>query len=161
MPMESLYPFFEWCDKTTIGVWIREGPTWAFPLIETFHILALTLLYGTILIVNLRLLGMGMRRQSSSMLARELSPWMHGSLVAILLTGAPLFLSEALKCYGNDGFRFKMVFLFLALILHFTGFRRATADDAQMSPGMRKAVALASMTLWLGVGIGGRAIGFV
>ena len=159
--MESLLPFFEWCDQTAIGVWIRDGSTWAFPLIETFHILALTLLFGTILTVDLRLLGIGMRRQSASMLARELSPWMYGALALILFTGTLLFLSEALRCYGNDGFRFKMVFLFLALTFHFTAFRRATSDDTRMSPGSRIVVAVVSMTLWLAVGAGGRAIGFV
>jgi hypothetical protein len=159
--MESLLPFFQWCDKTAIGVYIRDTSMWAFPIIETFHILALTVLFGTILIVDLRLLGMGMRRQAASLLARELGPWMYGSLALILPTGILLFLSEALKCYGNDGFRFKMVFLFAALVFHFTAFRWATAADSRMSPGSRKIVALVSMALWLGVGIGGRAIGFV
>ncbi|MGB7217757.1 MAG: DUF6644 family protein [Vicinamibacterales bacterium] len=159
--MASLYPFFEWCDQTAIGVWIRDGSIWAFPLIETFHILALTLLFGTILIVDLRLLGMGMRRQSASMLVRQLSPWMYGALALILFTGILLFLSEALRCYGNDAFRFKMVCLFLALTFHFATFHRAAADDSRMSPQLRKAIALVSMTLWLCVGIGGRAIGFV
>jgi len=157
----SLYPFFEWCDRTAIGMWIRDESIWPFPIIETFHILALTLLFGTILIVDLRLLGMGMRRQSASMLARELRPWMYGALALILFTGTLLFLSEALRCYGNDGFRFKMVSLFLALAFHFATFRRATMDDSRMSPGWKKLVALVSMTLWLCVGVGGRAIGFV
>ena len=124
--MTSLLPFFEWCDQTAIGVWIRDDSTWAFPIIETFHILALTLLFGTILIVDLRLLGRGMQRQTASLLAKELGPWMYGSLALILPTGVLLFLSEALKCYGNDGFRFKMVFLAAALIFHFTAFRSAT-----------------------------------
>ncbi|OFW32522.1 MAG: hypothetical protein A3G76_01225 [Acidobacteria bacterium RIFCSPLOWO2_12_FULL_65_11] len=158
----SLFPFFEWCDNTAISAWIRDT-TWSFPVIETFHILALTLLYGTILIVDLRLLGMGMRRQPTRFLAGELRSWMNASLAVILVTGVLLFLSEAIRCYGNDGFRFKMVFLFFAVTFHFTAFRRATAadDESRMSLGMKKVVALVSMTLWLAVGVGGRAIAFV
>lgn len=156
----SLLPFFEWCDNTAIGVWIRST-TWAFPVIETFHIFALTLLYGTVLIVDLRLLGMGMRRQPVALLAGHLSSWMNGSLALMLVTGILLFLSEALRCYGNDGFMFKMLCLAAALVVHFTAFRRATADPPLMSLRSRQLVALVSMTLWLAVGVGGRAIAFV
>src|SRR5262245_35616203 len=124
----SLLPFFEWCDRTAIGVWIRGG-TWTFPIIETVHILALTVLFGTVLIVDLRLMGAGLKRPPVTAIGGVLAPWMLGSLAVILTTGVMLFLSEALKCYGNDGFRFKMVALALALVFHFTVFRRASLSD--------------------------------
>jgi hypothetical protein len=160
--MESLLPFFQWCDATAIGQAIRES-TWIFPLIETIHILALTVLYGTVIVVDLRLLGAGLKRQTVSRVAAELRPWMFGSLALILCSGAMLFLSEAMKCFGNDGFRFKMVMLGLALVFQFTVFPWVTSPSRELraSPLLRKAAALVSMILWLGVGIGGRAIGFV
>jgi len=163
MSMPLLLPLFEWCDRTAIGTWIRTGSGWAFPIIETFHILALALLFGTVLIVDLRLLGAGLRRQPVSWIAAELWPWMMGSLALILVTGILLFLSEALKCYSNAGFRFKMVCLFFALIFHFTIFRHVALSNNEARPSSlrNKVVALVSMTLWLGVGVGGRAIGFV
>jgi uncharacterized membrane protein len=88
---------------------------------------------------------------------------MMGSLALILITGVLLFLSEAIKVYGNAGFRFKMVCLVLALTFHFTIFRRVALSHEETHPASfgDKAVALVSMALWLGVGVGGRAIGFV
>ena len=161
--MPSLLPFITWCNQTAVGTWIRTGSGWAFPIIETFHILALALLFGTTLIIDLRLLGAGMKRQRTSQIAAELWPLMMGSLALILVTGVLLFLSEAIKVYGNAGFRFKIVCLVFALIFHFTVFRRVALSHEEThspSPGDR-AVALVSMALWLGVGVGGRAIGFV
>ena len=158
--MNALLPFFEWCDHTAIGEAIRCS-VWAFPIIETFHIFALTLLFGTILVMDLRLLGAGLTRQPVSRVAANLWPWMMGSLAVILTTGTLLFLSEALKCFSNDGFRFKMVCLFFALLFHFTFFRRAAWHEGAGSPLGRKMTAVVSMLLWLGVGVGGRAIGFV
>ena len=160
--MEALLPFFQWCDATTVSGWIRES-RWIFPLIETFHILALTVLFGTVLAIDLRLMGAGLKSQPVSAIARHLGPWMRGSLAVILVSGVLLFLSEAMKCYGNDAFRFKMVALLLALGFQFTVFAYVTspAGEVRVRPIGRKAVALVSMALWLGVGIGGRAIGFV
>ena len=131
-----------------------------FLVIETVHILALALLYGSILIVDLRLLGAGLVGMPISKVAASLWPWTMASLAIILSTGALLFLSEAMRVYGNDGFTFKMICLFLALLFHFTVFRRVTASDTG-TVRERALVALASMALWLGVGIGGRAIAFV
>lgn len=155
-----LRPFFEWCAGTTIATSMHDS-MWAFPLVETIHIFALTLLYGSILIVDLRLLGAGLTRQPTSKVAASMWPWMIGSLALLLSTGILLFLSEAMTCYGNSGFTFKMMCLVLALLFHFTVFRRLAATDAGPSPFARKLVALVSLALWLGVGIGGRAIGFV
>jgi len=148
-----------WCDQTAIGVAIRQS-TWAFPIIEIFHIFGLTLLFGTVFAIDLRLLDRGLRQLPVSMLSRNLRPWMYGGLLLALATGILLFLSEALKCYGNDGFRFKMACLFPALLFHCIVFPRVTQND-DTRPVARQVTAFVSMILWLGVGIGGRAIGFV
>ena len=58
----SFQPFFKWHDHTLIGDAI-SGTVWAFPVIETIHILALTMMYAGMIIVNLRLVGLGMRKQ--------------------------------------------------------------------------------------------------
>ena len=63
--MESLLPFFRWCDETFIAVAVRKSVI-AFPTIETFHLLALTLLFGNIAIQNLRLCGLIMKEQPVS-----------------------------------------------------------------------------------------------
>ena len=162
MDLSPLLPFFQWCDDTMIGAYIRSK-TWVFPVIETVHILALTVLFGTALLIDLRLMNAGMRRQPLPLLSRTLRPYMETSLVVILLTGFSLFLSEALKCFGNFGFQFKMVCLFSALLFHYGVVRRFDTSEERVKswPIASKLVAVVSMCLWFAVGVGGRAIGFV
>jgi hypothetical protein len=156
----SLLPFFEWCNETTLGVTIRDS-LWLFPVIEAVHLLGLAVLGGAILLVDLRLFGLGLRTYRTSILARDLHPWMMGGLLVMISTGILLFLSEALKCYENVPFRLKMVFLFLALLFTFTVRRSFTMSDrADVDRTAGRLVAFGSLTLWTGVGLMGRGIGF-
>lgn len=161
MSLMPLLPFFRWCDSSWVGTSIR-GSSWIFPLLEVIHLLALTLLLGTIVAIDLRLLGMGMRRQPVSLVARNLAPFTRAGLGVMVASGSLLFCSEALKCFGNDGFRAKMILLFLALTFHFTIFRKVTgSEDDKRSPLLGGLVGLVSLMLWFGVGMAGRAIAFV
>jgi len=84
-----------------------------------------------------------------------------GGLTLVLSTGVILFISEATKCWGNIAFRYKMLFLFLALLFQFTGLQIVTrADERRFSAGARKVTALVAVFLWFGVAIAGRAIAF-
>jgi hypothetical protein len=158
---ESLRPFFQWSDSLWVGHAISDT-VWAFPLIETVHILALTIMYGAMIIIDLRLLGLVLRKQSTALLARNLEPYMTWSLIIMLGSGFLLFTSEAMKCYVNDGFRFKMAVLVPAVLFQFTLFRPVTRqDDLKRSRPLGWMVSVISLVLWFGVGIGGRAIGFV
>ncbi len=158
---ESLKPFFEWSEKLWIGQAI-SGTIWAFPVIETIHILALTIMFGAVVIIDLRMMGLGMKKQPVALLAHNLEPYMTWGLLTMLATGYLLFTSEAMKCFANDGFKFKMAVLFPAIIFQFTLFRWVSRKDEGKRPMILGwAVALLSLTLWFGVGVGGRAIGFV
>lgn len=155
-----LLPFFRWCDGLWIGVTIRDS-RFLFPIIETFHLLGITMLLGTLLLVNLRLFNLGMRRLPVDRLARELSPWMLGSLALVLASGTLLFLSEALKCYDSGPFQLKMLLLFLAILFHFTVHRPFTNSGRAIKKPLRAwLVGALSLMLWFGVGLAGRAIGF-
>jgi hypothetical protein len=156
----SLLGFFQWCEQSGIGEAIRKS-AWLFPLIEAIHLLGLGLIGGAVLVVDLRLLGLGLRRQSVAQLTRDAQPWLVGSLVLMIITGGLLFLSEAIKCYYHGAFWFKMTSLFLAIVFTFTVQRKVTmAEETRVSPLWSKVVALVSVALWSGVGIGGRWIGF-
>ena|SRR6266850_1921044 len=156
---ESLLPFFEWCDKSWLGSTIRESRLY-FPIIETFHLFALTLLFGAILMINLRIFGLILKGEPVSQVHQDIKPWTFWSLVAILVTGTMLFLSEAMKCFASGPFQVKMAFLFSAIIFHFTIHRYIVKRD-QFNPILGKLAAVMSILLWLGVGVGGRAIGFL
>jgi hypothetical protein len=152
-------PLFKWFDETWIGSTIRAS-TFAFPIIECVHLIGMVLLLGGLVVVDMRLLGLGMRRQPVSRVAAAMGPVSLIGLITMLATGIALFLSEALKCYGNIGFHYKMYFLFPGLVLYFTAHRIVTRRD-DLSPIWGKVVALLSLGLWFGVALGGRAIGFV
>jgi hypothetical protein len=138
-----------------------KNSSWAFAVIESVHLLALSVIGGAVLVLDLRLLGFGLKRQAVSEVAREAQPWLVGSLVVMLTTGFALFSSEATKCYYSTPFWVKMTSLALAMAFTFTIRRKVTqADEARVRPVVLKLVALVSLTLWFGVGAGGRWIGF-
>ena len=155
-----LYQFFKWCDATLISQIIRNS-TYIFPVVEVLHLFGLTLLLGTVTVVDMRILGVGMRRQSISDLSSALTPWSVGAALLTIVTGILLFLSEAMKCYGNAAFPYKMWFLLGGIILYFLTQRKITSPSSRMSLGMMKVIAVLSMVLWYGVAIAGRAIAFV
>jgi len=156
----SLLPFFQWCENSAVGEAIRSS-TWLFPVIESFHLLALAVIGGAVLVVDLRLLGFGLRRQPVAQLAIDAQRWLIGSLMVMIASGILLFTSEAIKCYYHEAFWFKMTCLALAILFTFTVRRKVTlADGAPVAPIRSKLVGLISLALWCGVGIGGRWIGF-
>jgi hypothetical protein len=156
----SLLPLFQWCEASAVGNAIRTS-TWAFAVIESIHLLGLAAIGGSVLLVDLRLLGVGLRKQTVRDVAIDVDPWLVGSLAVMLTTGAALFMSEAIKCYYSTPFRVKMLSLALAILFTFTVRRKvAMADAGRARPVRQRVVALVSLALWLAVGASGRWIGF-
>lgn len=159
--MSYLFPFFKWCDGTWAGETIR-GSKYLFPIIEAIHLLGLTVLLGIMVIISLRLFGFILRHESTRDLATDLRPYTWTSIITMLVTGFLLFASEALKCYDSPSFRFKMACLILALIFQITVYHKATTSDrVDTNPGYARLTAILALALWFGVGLGGRAIGFL
>ena len=96
------------------------------------------------------------RDQPPAELERKLHPWLRGSIAMLILTGVPMFLSEAIKCYYSPPFWYKIGALILAIIFTFTLRRRAAARAVDKAP----VIALASIALWMGVAFAGRWIAF-
>jgi len=155
-----LLPYFQALESARIGEAIRDS-TWLFPFIEAFHLVGLALIGGAVLLVDFRLLGLGLKRQSVAGLARDAQPWLIGGLLFMIASGVPLFLAESIKCYYSFAFWTKMTALALAIIFTFTVRRRvAFAGDAGISPFWMRVVGVTSILLWSTVGWGGRWIGF-
>jgi hypothetical protein len=154
-----LLPFFEWCEATALGTAIRQS-VWAFPVIEAAHLLGLCLLGGSLLVVDLRMLGLGLRQQSIAELARLARPWLVASVAVMIVTGSMLFLSEAVKCYYNTAFWVKITTLPVALTYTFAlrerVARRPEADTSLAS----RLVGATSLVVWFVVAAAGRWIGF-
>jgi hypothetical protein len=159
--MLSVLPWFQWLGHTHIGVLMRDS-TWGFALVEMAHLLALAGLGGTILIIDLRLLGFGVWRQPVSRIAKELTPLLWGSLAVMLVSGVLLLASGPVRYYHNPAFRIKMLLLTIAIGFYLTLHRRIIRSQAHDSTSFwTKAAAVVSLALWLGVGLAGRAIGLI
>lgn len=135
--------------------------SWIFAVVQAFHLVSLGFLAGSILMVDLRLLGRGFSQQPLAAVARDARPWLIGSLAAMVATGVPQFISLATKEYDSPYFRWKMLMLLIALIFTFTIRKRvAYAPEGRFGAGVSKAVALVSIGLWTSVAVNGRLIGF-
>jgi hypothetical protein len=154
-----LLPIFHWADTSWLSLEIRSS-TWQFAIIEMIHLLGLTVLLGALMVLDLRLFGFGMRKQPVSQLAKDLTAWTWTGLVTILGSGVLLFFGEPMKLFGSPSFHVKMLLLFLAIVFQFTLFRKVTLNDGA-SPGLDKVAGVLSLFLWFGVGLAGRAIGFL
>ena len=155
-----LLPFFQWCETLWLGQFVVGSP-WLFPVIESAHLLGLALLGGSILVVDFRLLGLGLKDQDVAELARDARPWMIAALVVMISTGLPLFLSEPIKCYYSTAFWIKMTTLPVALAFAFTVRWRVTlAAPVRNTARRQKLVGALSVALWFTVAAAGRWIGF-
>jgi uncharacterized protein DUF6644 len=156
----DLLPLFQWCYDTPVGEAIRNS-NWLFAIIEAFHLLGLGLMGGAVLMMDLRLLGVGLRKQPVAQIWAATQPWLLGSVILLFASGIPLFLSEAIKCLYSFPFWVKMISLLLALVFTFTILRRVTqAGEASEGPLPARITALMSLGLWFGVVWGGRWIGY-
>ena len=156
----DLLAIFTWFDKSWLGELIRDS-TWAFAAIEVVHLLGLTVLLGTITVVNLRLAGLGLRQQTASDVAHDAMPWTYFGMAVTMLSGFMLFVSEALKCYASTPFYWKMSLLVVSLSLTL-GIQRRMANGSapELSPASGKMLASVTVALWFSVGLAGRAIAF-
>ena len=110
---------------------------------QSIHLAGISLLVGTIVLVDLQALGYGLHRY-----AGEFARWTRAGAATMFVTGPILFASDVPRYMSNPAFRLKMIFLLLAVVFHF-------AVRHRVSP---KLAALISITLWTCVVLGGRAI---
>jgi hypothetical protein len=152
-----MLPYFEWLESHGPGRIVRDS-SWLFPAIEAVHLLAFAVVGGTVLLVSLRLIGLGMPRRPAAVLAQEVRPWFTWGLATMAATGLLLFMSVAVKCYYSAPFWVKISSLFIVLVLTIAFGNRVTAPNA--SPLLQRMAGVLSLTLWGAVAWGGRWIGF-
>ena len=129
--------------------------------VKTATAASFALLIGTIAIVDLRMLGHGMRQEDPAALASDLNRWKWAGLTTILATGFLMFSPSATAYPHNASFRFKMAALAVSLLFHFTLRRRALLNSGRAPTAAAKWTAAASLLLWTAVVAAGRMIAFV
>src|ERR1051326_7071469 len=117
--MNMFDAFFRWLVNSPWS-YLMNSYEWIFPVVQSLHFVGFALSIGTIAILDLRLLGLGMRRQTAAELAFDLAPWTHAGIAVMLITGPLMFSTDAVTYHNNPSFQFKMTCLTLALIFHFT-----------------------------------------
>lgn len=152
----TLYHTAQNIEASALGQTIRES-TWLFPAIESTHLLALALLGGSILIVSLSILGWGLKTPAAE-LYKSAHRYTNAAVIALLITGVLLGISEPVKLYGREAFWVKMISLAIALMVTYFVFNPLVRRGAS-GAGVR-GITVLTIAAWLMVAMAGRWIGF-
>ena len=155
--MNHLLPqaFFDWCVNTPLARLISQS-MWGFAVLETFHLVGLVMVLGSIFVVDLTVLGFGMR-QPAGRLARQVAPWALAGLALMICSGVPMFLSAAVTYSGSIPFVIKMTLLVCGVALQIVMHARAGMYGGS---SVGKIAAGLSLICWFGVAYAGRGIAF-
>lgn len=161
---EAAPTLWEQLHAWPVAQFVRES-VWAYPALETLHVLGLGLVFGSILAFDLRLFGWH-RDLSVSRLGQHLLPWVWAGFALNLGSGVLLFLSDAIEFAGNTSFRVKMLLLLLAgfnALWFQTRIARSMPawDRDADTPAAAKAAAALSLALWLAIVTAGRLMAYV
>ena len=164
MLIELIHRFCLWLNDTAPATALRES-LWVFPIVEGIHVLSIALVAGSIVFLDLRLLGVLFRGERVTTVARQVMPVVWTGFGVSAVSGFALFSAEASKCYFNPAFRLKLLLLLLVglnpFIYYRTVYRRiAEWDTAIKTPLAARFAGAASITLWTAIIAAGRATAY-
>lgn len=153
-----------WLESTRIATGIRDS-LYLFPVIESFHVLGLALVFGTSVVIDLRLLGIASVHRPFTRIQSDVMRWSWAAMALAAATGVLMFITSASIYFENIFFRTKMVLLLLAginvLAFELTaGSRIAGWDRDRAAPRPARIVAVLSLVLWVSIIFAGRWIGY-
>lgn len=160
----SLLEFCEWLASTSGSIALHES-IYMYSLVESLHVVSLSLFVGMASMLDLRLIGVSFRRMPVAQFAHQLLPWMVAGFVVMVVTGSLLFYAIPVRSYQSIWFRIKVVMLILAgvnaWIFHAGIFRRVAAWNRHPTPPARARIAgAASLVLWATIIVTGRMIAY-
>jgi uncharacterized protein YacL len=156
--------FFEWLADTSWSVDLHESQ-YAYPLIESIHVWTMAVFFGSVVMFDLRLLGVAMRKVPASEVVDRLLPLTIAAFVIMVISGMLLFYAIPLRSYQSIFFRFKMLLMLLAglnvWLFHSRIYPKVATWDVEGVPPRRARVAGAvSLVLWIGIIFSGRMIAY-
>ena len=157
----DLLPFFQWMGGTAFSSVFLDN-TWATPIVQVMHLVAVAVFLGALVVVDMRLLGRGLTARPLADVARDAQPWLIGAFLVLFVTGLPSLTSTALKQYYSPFFWWKMEAMLFGVIFALTVRRKiAMADESRLGPVWPKVVGILSLGLWTSVTVGARLIGLM
>lgn len=156
--------FIAWMNETTWSIALRES-LFVWPVIEATHVLTIMLFVGTVIMVDLRLLGVAFRTVRVSEMTARILPWTIAGFILMAMTGLLLFYAKPQVYYYSLFFRLKMVILMVALgniVLFHRRVQKEVArwDSAAPPPAAARVSAAVSLTGWIAIVITGRMIAY-
>jgi hypothetical protein len=156
--------FLKSLEATGLAEQIRSS-LYLFPLLEAVHVIGLALVFGTILVIDLRLLGIASTERPFNLIASDILKWTWVAFALTAVTGSLMFITNAEVYFNNIYFRLKMILLALSGVnmaaFEVTARRSvATWNQSRSAPRSGRAVAIASIVIWIAVIFMGRMIGF-
>jgi hypothetical protein len=154
----------KWVERASLSVFIRES-AWAFPTIESVHVIAIALVVGTISIADIRLLGLASTKRGFTELCSEVLPWTWSAFTVAVVAGLLMFISHATEYFDNTAFRIKLVVILLAGLnmIYFNVFTGRDVSEWGRSSAVPLGGRIAgglSLALWIAVVGCGRWVGF-
>lgn len=154
----TVFEFSDWLSATAPSQAIQVH-SWAIPSIQTTHIISLAVLFSSALMVDLRVLGSGLRSEPLQAVAQRFLPALWGALLVLLVTGTLLIIAEPGRTLGNPAFYFKMTCLVLAIIV--TLWLQRFSRSSRPVTGLPVALACVSLALWAAIIVSGRLIAYI
>jgi hypothetical protein len=156
--------FFEWLADSAWSTDLHESQ-YAYSIIESIHVWTLSLFFGLVVMFDLRLLGLIMRKVPVSEVVGRLLPWTIAGFAVMVVSGSLLFFAIPLRSYQNIFFRGKMLLLLLAglnvLIFHARVYPKIAAWDVEeVPPRVARVAGALSLVLWTGILFSGRMIAY-
>jgi hypothetical protein len=159
-----LQGLWQWLENSALGQYIAAS-SWAFPTIETVHVIAIVTVVGSIAVMDLRLLGLASKESRVTEMSNDTLPWTWGAFVIAMISGGLLFISKATTYMVNPFFLWKMVLIAIAgvnmLVFHLITWKTVKVWDADPQlPRGAKIAGGVSLGFWIVVVFVARAIGF-
>ena len=158
-------PFAEWLSTTAPSVFLQEHNTWAIPVIQSIHIVGIALVMGSVLMIDLRILGWAGTDQTLQQTSRRFGPWLTASLWLMLVTGILMVIGEPVRELVTFSFWFKMALVAIGTIIAAL-FRMNLRQQERQGDATRphrastRGLAIASLLIWFGVILLGRFIAY-
>jgi hypothetical protein len=163
--MKQLTYFSHWLGTTALSD-VIQNVAWIIPLVQTIHILSISIVLSSVGMLDLRLMGLAGKRVTISGMAERFLPWIWGGLAVLAVSGALLIVGEPDRSLPNPAFQLKMLLLLTVIVvtLVFQQTVRRNAEFWDLSPAHRhsaKVTATISLALWLAIAVCGRLIAYV